>query len=211
MLKGLLPTLRAKINQNWKNPQNQKQDLQNQGQNEAFRLTSLNLLSNFQPVAPTFRKHEDAVSNLSKIIVTLSLVLGFLLVLNYFLFVHITRLKVEQDRLSNNILFKAESEKMAIGVDKKVAYYKELVRLRKLLSPRVSFVYKNITEGVELNKLRITYPNFEITAKAKNIYDFTKLITNYLSGEYVSEIVLKSANLDTQTKEYEFTIGGVFK
>lgn len=104
-----------------------------------------------------------------------------------------------------------ESEKTAVSISRKIVYYKEVKGSRKILSPKVSFVYKNIVEGIKLDELRITYPSFEIKAKARNIYDFTNLIRNYLSGDYVSEIVLKSANLITLTKEYEFTIGGVFK
>lgn len=134
-----------------------------------------------------------------------------MLVLNYFIFIHIAKLKTEQNRLSSGIVSLSESEKIAIKIDKKVTYYKEVLKLRKLVSPRASFVYTKIPVGIEITKLRITYPSFEITAKAKNIYAFTTLITNYLGGGYVSEIVLKSADLNTQTNEYNFAIKGVFK
>ena len=209
MLKELLLTLKEKIKLNLK--KSQKQGPQNQGQNEAFKTLGLNLLSNFQPVTAPFKRHEDAVSIFRKVIIVLSFILGVLIVLNYLLFLHIGKLKVEQDRLSNNVLSELASEKAAVNIDRKVTYYKEILRLRRLLSPKVSFVYKNVVEGIELDELRITFPSFEITAKTKNIYDFTKLITNYLNGNYISEIVLKKANLNPQIKEYEFTIGGVFK
>ncbi len=209
MLKELLLTLKEKIKLNWK--KSQKQDPQNQGQNEAFKTLGLNLLSNFQPVVAPFKRHEDAVLIFRKVIIILSFILGILIVLNYLLFLYIDRLKVEQDRLSNNVLSELASEKTAVSIDRKVTYYKEILKLRKLLAPKVSFVFENVIEGIKLDELRITFPSFEITATAKNIYDFTKLITNYLSGDYVSEIVLKKANFNPQTKEYEFTIGGVFK
>jgi hypothetical protein len=103
------------------------------------------------------------------------------------------------------------SEKEAVAISEKVVYYKEILELRKRLSQRVSFVYDNIFDGIKLDRLAVNYTGFEITARAQNIYDFTKLISNYLRDDYVSEIVLKRANLDTTTKEYDFTIGGVFK
>jgi hypothetical protein len=132
-------------------------------------------------------------------------------VLNYALFIYIGKLKIQQDKLSSGVLSLSGTEKTAISIDRKVTYYKNLLKLRKLISPRAGFVLQNIAEGININKLSITYPNFEITATAKDVYAFTKLISNYLSGNYVSEIVLKKADLNTQTKEYEFTIGGIFK
>ena len=211
MLKGLLPTLRAKINQIWKKLQNQKQSLQKQDQNEALRVVRFNLLSGFQPGISEFRESEGIAPTLRKFILFLSVLFGFLLVLNYFSFLRINALKVEQDRFSKNILFLSDSEKRAVSVDRKISYYKEILRLRKFLSPKVSFVTKNIGDGITLNNFIITYPSFEITAIARNVYDFTSLIMKYLSGDYVSEVVLKSANFNTETKEYEFIIGGTFK
>ena len=210
MLKGSLPTLKAE-KQNQKKPQEQKQDLQRKDQNEVPKLSGLDLLSGSPPAVTPFRERTFPVSILRKTIVVVCIIFGILLVLNSLLFVYMGRLKTDQNKLTSAILSKADSEKEAINVYNKTLYYKQLLGLRKILSRKTSFVYKNITGNIKLEILRITYTGFEVTAKAENTYDFTKFISDYLSGGYVSEIVLKSASFDPRTKEYEFTIGGNFK
>lgn len=215
MLEKSLPTLREKILQNLKKlprlKQKQKSRSRNQNPSKTDSNNGPNLISNFQPIITPSKMYLPEVSSLSKFIIFLCVTLGLLLTLNLFLFIRIDKLKESQDSLSRVVSSLVKSEQEAVTTDRKIIFYKQTLSQRRLLLPRLSFVYQNITSGVGLEALRLMHSDFEITAKALNVYDFIKLTMNFLSGDYVSEIILKSANFNAQTKEYEFTIGGVFK
>lgn len=70
---------------------------------------------------------------------------------------------------------------------------------------------EGIGPGITLQGALVKHSNFEIQTRGVSAYVFTKLISDYLQGRQVSEIVLRSAALDPDTKEYSVYMGGSFK
>lgn len=174
-------------------------------------VAGLNLLTNRRIIPTPFKRDETTTNALRRIILIVSILFGILILVNYLFFILLNNQKAKQNDLVRTIVSKSSIQAKAEDLSWKTFYYKELLKTRKLLSPKAAFVYSKLGEMFTISSVTIKYPNFELTAKARSLYDFTKLIMEYLNGDLVSEISLKSAYLDTQTGEFEVTLGGTFK
>jgi len=212
MLKGFLPSLKEKINQRLRHlKQKRSKSKEEITKEEITQVIDIGTLPSLHHEYDPTERNKELISFLEKVIVTVNFVFIALLVTNHFLYGYLKQVKSEQDSLVSQIQAYNDTEKTALYVDKKTTYYKEVLDSKKILSSKLSYVLEGINPGITLQGALVKDSNFEIQARGVSAYVFTKLISDYLQGKQVSEIVLRSAALDPETKEYSVYMGGSFK
>lgn len=137
--------------------------------------------------------------------------MSFIIIFNFLILFTTNYLKVKQNDLVKQIKTYAEVETTARSVDKKIAYYKQIVAQRKNISPKVEFIIGKIESDTNISRVKYTSTNFVLFADGPDAYTFTRLIFEYLKGDVVSEISIKGARLDTRAGRFEIDMEGIFK
>lgn len=218
MLEKLLPSFWVKkknlksdqLNPSQQNQQNQEL-IKSISQNKAFLNAGLNLISGLQQAVRVPTGDKISVSRFRKTIIWISVVFGVLLLINSVLFFVLNSLKSQQDVLVKRVSTYLDIEKQAKNADRRLTYYKKIVDRKKNLAPKVDFVLKNLSSDINLKNLKVDAVSFRISADAPSPLNFTTLIASYLNGDTVSEIILRSANLNYATKRFEVDMEGKFK
>ncbi|MFH1648393.1 MAG: hypothetical protein ABIA11_01510 [Patescibacteria group bacterium] len=202
MLKKLL----SKLSLTRQKKQNQKP----QSQTEAFQTLGLNLLSGVQGILSTPKETEDKISRYRKFILVISIFFGVLLISNYILDSKTDSLKERQEELTLKVLRYFQVEKDAKDIYERSSYYIHMQDEKQKILGKTIFVFENINSGVSLSRLRIDGEKFSLSAQGKSPLVFTLLIANYLEGDVVSEIILKSASYNSRADEFKVEMEGVF-
>jgi len=104
-----------------------------------------------------------------------------------------------------------DDERQIVIAERKIEYYKNSLQGRSILSGKANFVFGKIGVNLQILEAKVSTNSFEVRLKGSDAYTFTKLISDYLGGNYVSEISLKSADFNPQDKIYTVVLGGSFK
>jgi hypothetical protein len=145
------------------------------------------------------------------IIIFISISFGVMLIINFGAVTIINVQKLIQEKLLLEIEIFADVEEEAKKIDAKTVAYKKFANERQLILPKTQFVLDNIGSGIRLNSVDITSSNFALNLVSKTPLDITKLITEYLEGGIVSEIVIESASFDKSKEEFRVGLRGTFK
>ncbi|MBU1132889.1 hypothetical protein KKG08_01305 [Patescibacteria group bacterium] len=187
-----------------------KQNQKPQSQTEAFQTLGLNLLSGVQGILSTPKETEDKISRYRKFILVISIFFGVLLISNYILDSKTNSLKERQEELTLKVLRYFQVEKDAKDIYERSSYYIHMQDEKQKILGKTIFVFENINSGVSLSRLRIDGEKFSLSAQGKSPLVFTLLIANYLEGDVVSEIILKSASYNSRADEFKVEMEGVF-
>lgn len=187
-----------------------KQNQKPQSQTEAFQTLGLNLLSGVQGILSTPKETEDKISRYRKFILVISIFFGVLLISNYILDSKTDSLKERQEELTLKVLRYFQVEKDAKDIYERSSYYIYKQDEKQKILGKTIFVFENINSGVSLSRLRIDGEKFSLSAQGKSPLVFTLLIANYLEGDVVSEIILKSASYNSRADEFKVEMEGVF-
>lgn len=202
MLKKLL----SKLSLTRQKKQNQKP----RSQTEAFQTLGLNLLSGVQGILSTPKETEDKISRYRKFILVISIFFGVLLISNYLLDSKTDSLRKRQEELTLKVLRYFQVEKDAKDIYERSSYYIHKQDEKQKILGKTIFVFENINSGVSLSRLRIDGEKFSLSAQGKSPLVFTLLIANYLEGDVVSEIILKSASYNSRAEEFKVEMEGIF-
>jgi len=198
-----------------KKEKNQKQELQSQlessSQNKAFLVTSLNLLSNVKRTRFVPEDLDKVTSLLRNLIIFLSTTLSLIILINFILLLVINNQKDKQVSLVKQVSSFSKIESASKVIDKKIVYYKKILSLRKKLSPKIEFISNKVGEDINVKDIKYTGLIFRMFADGPDAYTFTRLISEYLKGDMVSEISIKGARLNTRTGRFEIDMEGKFK
>jgi len=182
-----------------------------QNQNEALYKAGLNLLTGFQQSILTPKYVVDFTTTLRRFVIGVFVFLGLVIFLNLGLSFILTSQKTQQAALVSKISSYSDLGKTAKEIDSKTIYYKKLLSLRKKISPKVQFLTEKLSSVVDVRELRITNNDFVVISVGDGPYTFTKLISSLLEGKTVTEISLKSVNLNVITGKFEVEMGGKFR
>jgi len=213
MPKEFLPSKKEKKvrNQSYqKSPKKAQSQSEVLGQGNVLEKLTLNLLSSIQSQKTIPKNISDNIKRFQNAVIAISILFIFLLSINYFLDLKITSLKKEQEDLSLKVLRYFQTEREAKGLDARIAYYKKKKSEKKKLFDKTSFVFENLFVEIDLNKLDITEDKFTVNIAGESPVSFTNLIYEYLEGNTVSEVILKSANFNSRENIYRVEMEGVF-
>ena len=194
------------------NQRRQKKQPKQKSQNqvEAFQTLGLNLLSGFRGILSTPKATEEKISRYRKFILFLSVLFGELLITNYILDLRLNYLKEKQDELSLRVLRYFQTEKDAKDTYERSLYYIHKQDEKQKVLEKVIFVLDPITSNVDLSQIRLNSERFTLSVRGKTPLIFTRLIADYLDGDVVSEIILRSANYNSRAGEFRVEMEGTF-
>lgn len=171
--------------------------------------TGQNLLA---PEEPHRDLIKDKVSRLLKLVIFfISLLFLTMLGINYFFDTQLRLQKMELDISVQQIEEYNDVMLLARDIDRKVTLYKQIKEDRKVLGENLTFVYDSIIEGVTLSELDINVDGFNIKVEGDSAFTLAKLLATFLRGDEVSQLTLKSANLNKERNSFMVELGGVFK
>lgn len=171
----------------------------------------LNLLSGSQDVLSTPKETEDKISRYRKFILVISIFFGILLLFNYVINLKIDSLKKNQESLTIKVLRYFQVEKDAKDTYERTSYYLRKQDEKQKVLGKTTFVLDNISSNITISRLKIDGEGFSFNAYGKSPFVFTQLIANYLEGDFVSEIVLRSASYNSRSDEFKVDLEGSFK
>jgi hypothetical protein len=134
-----------------------------------------------------------------------------MLVLNFAAVTIISFQKVLQEKYVLEIESFGDVEERARNIDSKTVAYKKFSNERKVILPKVEFVFDNIGPDIELKNAEISSTSFLISFSGKSALDFTNLIIRYLEKDMLSEVIIRSASLDKSKNRFNVVLEGSFK
>ena len=167
-------------------------------------------MSGVQGILSTPKETEDKISRYRKFILVISIFFGVLLISNYLLDSKTDSLRKRQEELTLKVLRYFQVEKDAKDIYERSSYYIHKQDEKQKILGKTIFVFENINSGVSLSRLRIDGEKFSLSAQGKSPLVFTLLIANYLEGDVVSEIILKSASYNSRAEEFKVEMEGIF-
>lgn len=165
-----------------------------------------------QKVRSFAAKNHLTVVTISKfiIIITEIFFLG-LLMYSTKLDTDINRLQKQVAGYEAEIESKSEVEKEARDVIERTKLLKSIRVQRTRTGGKIDTVMTSIPQNIKLKKTKFDRDGFEIEIEAPTALDISKVITNFLSHNVVSEITLKSANLDSNNNVFKSEMEGVYQ
>lgn len=204
-LEKLIRPLKKNQSQNAASEKNQKPS------KESSVKSDFNLIPVSQYDVLESAKISRRTSNLRAFVIFISFVFGVLLIINFVLTLVIDAQKSKQEDLlvSVNSFYGVEERVKEIG--RKTIVYKKILSEKKDISTRYKFLIDNFGNHVDYRSITLNPSGFLMSINVDTPLDFTNLITRYLGGGVVSEIVIESASLQSENNTYDVYMRGVFK
>lgn len=199
MLKKFLPKLRKRPTQS------QNQDPQNQDRSPDL-LASYN--EEFAPVSSS-----DSSLRVFLKFVTVVVLLAFTVVwfLNKLADRRIDNLQSGVDALVTQNFSLREVEIEANKLMNKIDFYKKVEAERRLFGEDLEQVIELVPSGVEITGIKYDEGVVSLKAQAESALIFSLLISRYFEADLVSEIILRSAELQASRNVFNVEMGLILK
>lgn len=134
-----------------------------------------------------------------------------LLGINYYYTSRIDALNELKKPLVSDLQNNAGDIARARLLEDQINKYKSILNIRKKMSVPIERVYTLANEEMELLVLKTTQDSFTVIARSKNPAGIVQLIYRLLNTGEISQVVLKTAEINTATKFYRVELTGVYK
>jgi hypothetical protein len=119
--------------------------------------------------------------------------------------------KQEQTKLVGDLQGIKDKQDAVLALDRKIKFYQNYLHTKKLLTDKSGFIMDHLNPGLTIKSGEVNEGGFKISLVGQNVYLFTQLIVQYMSGGVVGELSITSANLDPGNGKFTVDFQGVFK
>lgn len=134
-----------------------------------------------------------------------------LLSLNHLYTSKINKLDERKTQLVNEMLANEESINQARKLQSQIDSYKKILGIRKKMSVPIERVFTITNDAMQLLVFSGKPEGFSVVAQSKDPSSIVKVLYQLINSGEISRLVLKSADIDTDTKIYRISFEGVYK
>jgi hypothetical protein len=134
-----------------------------------------------------------------------------LLSLNYHYTSKINKLDERKTQLVNEMLANEENINQARKLQSQIDDYKRILGIRKKMSVPIERVFTITNDNMELLVFIGKPEGFSVVARSKDPSSIVKVLYQLINSGEISRLVLKSADVDTDTKIYRISFEGIYK
>jgi len=123
----------------------------------------------------------------------------------------INKLNDRKTALIADMVKNEEDIRKARDLQSKIDEYKRILGIRKKMSVPVDSVFRNTNEHMQLLSFVGKPEGFTIIARSKDPSSIVRVLYQLVNSGEIKQIILKSAEVDADTKIYRISLEGVYK
>lgn len=140
-----------------------------------------------------------------------SVLFTLLLFYNFYLDLKLADNKADLDIIYAEALKYENERQMALQIDDKVSFYKNIVSKRQTMGEKVEVVLSNMEPDMELVSLSADVEEFSVAIKGSRVLSFSILFDKYLKSGNITNLTITSAEYLASDDYFLVDIKGAYK